>query len=143
MNLTSLLAATPDLSTLTGLISQFPSLLSTLSTAENLTIVAPNNNAFTELLESDSPTAQAVKANDSNAIQALLSYHVREGAFYASQINDQPQFIHTTLNNTAYANVTGGQVVESLATTPENAALYSGLFANSTFSAFVRLKSLI
>jgi uncharacterized surface protein with fasciclin (FAS1) repeats len=45
-------------------------------------------------------------------VQAILTYHVLAGTVYASAITETPAFAHTLLNNTAYTNVTDGQVVE-------------------------------
>ncbi|KAL8708424.1 MAG: hypothetical protein Q9220_006714 [cf. Caloplaca sp. 1 TL-2023] len=112
MSLTDLLGATPSLSSLAAAVMGVPGLADSLGSASNITILAPSNDAFSKFLTT--PAAAAVAANDSAAIQALLAYHVLNGTYPASAVKEMPAFIPTLLNNTAYANVTGGQVVEAL-----------------------------
>lgn len=133
-SLTSVLSSAADLSNLTSFVSQFPQLLTTLSSANNITILAPSNEAFGKFLQS--PAASAVAANDSNAIQALLSYHVLNGTYPAASVKETPAFIPTLLNNPAYANVTGGQVVEAIAQ-DDSVVFFSGLLSNSTVTKAV------
>ena len=134
MSLQSVLGSTPDLSNLTSYVSLFPDILSTLSTAKNITILAPSNEAFAKFLTS--PAGSAVTTNDTATIQALLTYHVLNGTYPASMITDTPAFIHTLLNNKAYSNVTGGQVVEAVSM-DDKVEIFSGLLANSTVTQAV------
>ncbi|MCJ1273132.1 hypothetical protein MMC21_000921 [Puttea exsequens] len=129
MNLTAALTSAPTLSNLTSYVSLLPSLLASLSSASNITILAPSDDAFATFMSS--PAAAAIATNDTDAIQALLSYHVLNGTYPASAIMDMPAFVPTLLNNSAYANVTGGQVVEAV-TQGMAVEIYSGLLANST-----------
>ena len=131
MNLTSVLASQPSLSNLTSFVSMFPQLLSTLSTATNVTILAPSNEAFAAILNSS-----IIAQNNSAAIQALLMYHVLNGTYPASAVKSTPAFIPTLLNNPMYANVTGGQVVEAV-TQGTSVEFYSGLLQNSTVTTAV------
>ena len=78
----------------------------------------------------------AISLNDTTAIEAILSYHVLAGTYPASDITSTPAFIPTLLNNTAYSNVTGGQVVEAVAQ-GTSVEFYSGLLANSTVTTAV------
>ncbi|KAL9603537.1 MAG: hypothetical protein Q9179_002154 [Wetmoreana sp. 5 TL-2023] len=75
--------------------------------------------------------ATALASNDTSAIQALLSYHILNGTYSASAVTETPAFIPTLLNNSAYANVTGGQVVE-VVKQGDNVLFYSGLLANAS-----------
>ncbi|KAL9130543.1 MAG: hypothetical protein Q9217_001311 [Psora testacea] len=129
MNLTASLMATPDLSNLTQYVSLFPQLLSTLASANNITILAPSNEAFAKFL--NSPAGSAITNNDTATIQALLQYHVLNGTYPASAITEKPAFVPTLLSDTSYANVTGGQVVEAIKQ-GDSVVFYSGLLANST-----------
>ena len=129
MNLTQLLTGTPDLSNLTSLVSLYPSLLAQLGSAQNITILAPSNEAFSKFLNTSK-----ISTNDTGAIQAILQYHVLNGIIYADQITNTPAFAHSTLTNASYANVTGGQVVEAVKT-GSNVTIYSGLLANSTVTS--------
>lgn len=129
MNLTAALTSNPSLSNLTTFVSSFPALLSTLSNATNITILAPSDEAFATFTQSS--MGSALTMNNSEAIQALLQYHVLQGTYPASAINDMPAFVPTLLNDSRYANVTGGQVVEAV-TQGMSVEIYSGLLANST-----------
>ena len=129
MNLTATLMSNADLTNLTSYVSLFPDLLTTLSMATNITILAPSNEAFAAFLNSSA--GMAVTLNDTAAIQAILSYHVLNGTYPASSIMSTPAFVPTLLNNPSYSNVTGGQVVEAV-TQGSSVEIYSGLLANST-----------
>jgi transforming growth factor-beta-induced protein len=50
--------------------------------------------------------------NDTEAIRALLEYHILNGTHPSASFGLQPLFAPTLLNNPNYTNVTGGQVVE-------------------------------
>lgn len=109
-NLTSLLSGNSNLSALTSLVSSYPDLLSTLSNATNITLLAPSNQALNSL---NSSGALQQASMMQGYVQALLSYHVLVGEFMAENITSTPAFPQTLLNNTMYSNVTGGQVVEA------------------------------
>ena len=134
MNLTATLMSNANLTNLTSYVSLFPSLLSSLSMATNITILAPSNDAFAAFLNSSA--GMAIGLNDTTAIEAILSYHVLNGTYPASSIMSTPAFIPTMLNNPAYSNVTGGQVVEAVAQ-GTSVEFYSGLLANSTVTTAV------
>ena len=134
MNLTSALMSNPDLSNLTAFISAYPQLVNSLSMAKNITLLAPSNEAFTKLLSSSA--GAAIMANDTTAIQSLLSYHVLNGTYMAAMFNSTPLFIHTMLANPTYSNVTGGQVVEGVMA-GKNVSFFSGLLMNATVTKAV------
>ncbi|KAF9869890.1 fasciclin domain-containing protein [Colletotrichum karsti] len=128
-NLTQVLASqNSSLSSLIQLLGTQPTLVQALSGAQNITILAPNNEAIDALLKS--PEGQAA-STDPGLVAAILSYHVLNGTYYASAFNDQPQFIPTLLQNQTYANITGGQRVQGQ-TAGGNVTFYSALRANST-----------
>ncbi|KAI9842228.1 MAG: hypothetical protein M1837_007373 [Sclerophora amabilis] len=129
MNLTAALQGSPDLSNLTTYVSLFPDLLDSLSSAENITILAPSNDAFATLLEG--PMGESIMANDTDLIQAVLTYHVLNGTYASSAIMEEAAFIPTLLNDPMYSNVTGGQRVEAMLV-GEDVYIFSGLGANST-----------
>ena len=109
-NLTSVLSSNAELSNLTTFIKLIPSLVQQLSGAKNITLLAPSNDAFQNLLAS--PAGAAISVNNTGLIQALLTYHVLTGTYPASSFGSTPAFIPTLLSNQTYANVTGGQRVE-------------------------------
>ncbi|CZR57765.1 related to TGF beta induced protein ig-h3 precursor [Phialocephala subalpina] len=99
-----------SLSSLNALLASQPAIVSTLSNATNITILAPNNDALTAFVNS---TAGAAAASNADAVAALLTYHVLQGNYAASAFTNTSQFIPTALNASAYSNVTGGQRVEA------------------------------
>lgn len=99
-----------SLSSLNALLASQPAIVSTLSNATNVTILAPNNDALSAFV--NSTTGQAA-ASEADAIAALLTYHVLQGNYAASAFTNTSQFIPTALNVSAYSNVTGGQRVEA------------------------------
>ncbi|KAK4554331.1 hypothetical protein LTR86_008539 [Recurvomyces mirabilis] len=123
MNLTALIGSNSNLTGLAGLLQQYPQAAAGLANATNVTLFAPSNDAIsaaTAVLGSSNGNTQAL-------VQALLSYHVLQGEYYASNITATPAFPHTTLNNTAYSNVTGGQVVECRLVGNTTVEIISGL----------------
>ena len=99
------------LSTLNSLLAAQPALLRSLTTnntQSGLTILAPNNAAFSKVLST--PAGMALAAN-SGMVAALLEYHVLSGTFPASSFTSTPQFIPTLMSNATFTGVTGGQVV--------------------------------
>merc|ERR1712032_1789231 len=108
-NLTALLSSTDSLSSLNDLVGNYPDFAATLASWENVTILAPSNDALETLMNSD---AGSMLDND-QFVQSLLRYHVLQSTVYASDITQTPVFAPTYLNSTMYSNVTGGQVVEA------------------------------
>jgi uncharacterized surface protein with fasciclin (FAS1) repeats len=120
------------LSNLTTYLSLFPAFMSQLKDMNNITLLAPSNEAFAQALNSSGSNAFA--ANDTEAISALLSYHILNGTY--SNFSSMPEFIPTALMEGMYANVTGGQVVEVIGGgNSTNATAFSGLLSNSTIMA--------
>ncbi|KAL1609991.1 hypothetical protein SLS60_001656 [Paraconiothyrium brasiliense] len=127
-SLNATLSSDDQLSNLTSFLSLNPAIVSVLSQASNITILAPSNNAFSEFANTD--VGRDI-ASDPSLLAALLQYHVLNGTFQASQITNQSTFVSTYLNNETYANVTGGQVVEAVKVGNET-VFYSGLLQNAT-----------
>ncbi|WQF82348.1 Putative FAS1 domain-containing protein [Colletotrichum destructivum] len=113
-DLAALLASQDDLSTLLELVGLVDGLADTLSSASNITIVAPTNEAFANVPR-DIPEGQAIELrNDTVAIGALLANHVFRGAYPSSVITDVPTFAQTLLDDSyitaqqPFSNFTGG-----------------------------------
>ncbi|WQF90150.1 Putative FAS1 domain-containing protein [Colletotrichum destructivum] len=127
LNLTAALASqNSSLSTLTSLLGTQPGLVQALSQAQNITILAPSNEALEAFIASAGSAA-----TDAGLVAAILQYHVLNGTYYASNFTEEPQFIPTLLQNQTYANVTGGQRVQAQAV-DGNVTFYSALRENST-----------
>jgi uncharacterized surface protein with fasciclin (FAS1) repeats len=72
-------------------------------------VLAPSDEAFAQYWRSNEAAS-----NDTDHLEAILTYHVLEG-LYADTFLDAPlQFIPTLLTNSSYTNVTGGQRVEAV-----------------------------
>jgi uncharacterized surface protein with fasciclin (FAS1) repeats len=93
-----------------------------------VTILAPNNDALSALLNNSDAAATL---SDSGAVDALLSYHVLRGTYYADSFTNTSMFIPTLLVNETYANITGGQRVEARVS-DSNVTFFSGLKQNAT-----------
>ncbi|KAL2073016.1 hypothetical protein VTL71DRAFT_10340 [Oculimacula yallundae] len=102
-----LLANNKTLGTLSGLIQVHPELLSNLTSTRNITILAPSNDAFSTYL--NTPGGQSAAANP-GTVQALLQYHVLQGAWVSGGLTTGV-YAKSMLVNSSFTNVTGGQVV--------------------------------
>jgi uncharacterized surface protein with fasciclin (FAS1) repeats len=131
--LAGVLSGNTDLSQLNAFLGAYPGLVSSLSTATNITLLAPSNAALGALLNS---TAGKALATDSGAVQALLMYHVLQGIVPASAITNMSAFVPTLLDNTTYSNVTGGQRVQAVKGSG-GVSIISGLLQNSTVTQAV------
>jgi len=107
-NLTTALAGNQNLTGLVSLLQSNPDLATALGGASNITLLAPSNDALGALNSSGILSS----GGQEGLIQALLNYHVLVGVFNSSSITETPAFPATLLNDTVFANVTGGQVVE-------------------------------
>lgn len=96
----------------------------------NVTILAPSNNALSALLSSSMASGLAMQG----AVQNLLSYHVLNGTYYASNFtsSNTSMFIPTRLSNSQYSLVTGGQRLQVMYN-GTNVTAYSGLKQPSHF----------
>lgn len=128
------LSGQDSLSTLMTLINAQPSLVSSLSSAQNITLFAPSNDALNAFLDSD---AGISAASQLDVVAALLTYHVVNGAFHSSTFTSTPIFPSTLLTNSSYTSVSGGQVVEVVA---QNGGVnvFSGLKNKATVTTPVR-----
>jgi uncharacterized surface protein with fasciclin (FAS1) repeats len=109
------------------LITAQPDLVAALSSAQNITILAPNNAALGALTNS---SAGMALATNPSAVAALLTYHVLNATVTAADITNMTAFVPTLLSNATYANVTGGQVVGAR-TNGSAVGIYSGLLSES------------
>lgn len=137
-SITSLLSSTPELSSLTSLVTQFPDLVKALGAAKDITILAPNNAAIDAFLKKN-PT---VAKENPKGVEALLTYHVLQGTVPASHFTTTPAFLPTQLGPPTFTNVTGGQVVEGFSK-GKDINIVSGLLAVSTVVKGVRVRCLM
>ncbi|TLS25150.1 hypothetical protein PpBr36_07933 [Pyricularia pennisetigena] len=128
-SLTAALASQPDLSNMIALLSTQPTFMAQLSLAQNVTFLAPSNNALNDFL--NGPNATPLNRTTPLGVAALLSYHVLNGTFYDSEINDDTRVVNTALNLAPYSNITGGQRI-SFRRQDGNATFFSGLMEMSS-----------
>jgi uncharacterized surface protein with fasciclin (FAS1) repeats len=105
-----------------------------LTNLENITILAPSNEALESFL--NNTEVAAMVAADPSIVPAILSYHVLNGTYYASNVTDTAAFIPTLLTNATYSNVTGGQVVSAIAD-GDTVSFYSALKQQSNVTEAV------
>ncbi|KAI1174419.1 FAS1 domain-containing protein [Nemania sp. FL0916] len=115
-----------SLSSLNTLLQQNPQYLSALGSTQNVTFLAPNNDAVAAFMNSTNSSSSSLSPGD---LGALLSYHVLNGTYYPSNITNTSQFIPTQLLNTTFTNLTDGQRVECL-TRDNNVTFISALKQN-------------
>lgn len=130
--LAAALNSTASLSVLNGVLAGSPALLGQLGGLTNITILAPSNEAFAKV---DNATLAGLTANP-GLLAAVLQYHVLNGTYPSSAITNTSTFVHSSLTNPLFTNVTGGQVVNAISRNG-NVTLYSGLLANSTVTTAV------
>lgn len=108
-DLVTALGSLPQLANLTTYLSAYPDFVAQLGGLTNITLLAPNNDAFAQLLNSSA--GAALTTGDASLIQALFSYHVLNGTY---QSFNETQFVPTALQPPQFTNVTGGQVVQAI-----------------------------
>lgn len=117
-----------SLSLLSGLLQSQPQLVTALSSANNITILAPNNNAIQQFLNMSGGNSSMASPG---MIAALLQYHVLNGTYFGSNVTNTSAFIPTLLTNNTYSNVTGGQRVEARLD-QGNVTFFTGLKNNAS-----------
>jgi transforming growth factor-beta-induced protein len=120
---------------LIGLLGGQPAIVKALTSAKNITILAPSNAAFATFLNTTDGAAAATK---SDVVAALLKYHVLSALYPAAAFTTDAQFLPTLLTNTSYTNVTGGQRVKALLN-GKSVNIISGLLKKSTVIVAVSL----
>lgn len=83
-----------------------PQFTQALTTASNITILAPSNDAFEQAMK-----AMPMLTSDMNMVTALLQYHVMPGVMMSTAFTETPQFV-STLMGMPFAMVNGNQKVE-------------------------------
>ena len=109
-NLTSILQSTPEASAFNELVLGKQELLKTLEDwPTDLTILAPSNGAFDEMMNSmntsSQPSVPMVGASF-DTIAGIVSYHVLNGTFYSTTFDSgETTVAWTLLQNNSYANL--------------------------------------
>lgn len=123
------LNAHAELSNLTYYLTRSQDFVSWLVSLENVTLLAPDNHAF-KLLTSSTDIASVEV--DEDGMEALLKYHILNGA-YSDFGSGEYRSIPTLLQPPDYSNVTGGQmVVAQSASITRTSRFFSGLLTQSS-----------
>ena len=101
-----------DLSNLTYYLDLFPDFLNTLNSTDNITLLAPSNEAFQSTLADQN--SQFADARIVGYVDTVLSYHIVNGTWASSSISSTPQFLSTWLTDHNWTIMSGGQVVEAV-----------------------------
>ncbi|KAI9163935.1 Fasciclin-like arabinogalactan protein [Paramyrothecium foliicola] len=96
-----------QLSSLANLVNMVPGIAQNLNQAQNITILAPNNDAVTAFL-AQNPNA----ARDMNMVQGVLMYHVLRGVWDSNAFMDNMPMFAETMLGMPFANLSTGQTVE-------------------------------
>lgn len=118
-NLTALLSAQPQLSSLVQLLNLVPNITTALASSSNVTLFAPSNQALAAILSGGVSLEQLIQQQ--RLIEALLKYHVVKGVVRSTAIRETAAFAPTLLDfstpiqggGAVGSNVTGGQVISA------------------------------
>lgn len=102
-----------------------PDVVETLSGLNDITVLAPNNDAFSKLVASN-PTEGAEEETNPELLTMLLSYHVLNGTFNSSIFSTTPTIATTLLEDPTLTNMSTPQHVE-LSLSDGEATVFSGL----------------
>lgn len=135
-DLTQLLQSNKNLSEFTTLLTSYGDIYANLSFQSQVTILAPNNDAFNKIPYSS--LGPAFEANQSQIVRSVLQYHILPGLHPSGSYNGSFSFDRTWLQNTSYTNVTGGQVVGGVQQSGAVNIFTTGLGSRSTLVSPVR-----
>lgn len=122
------ISSRPELSNFTTYLNNTPELRDGFNAARNVTILAPSDDSFKDLISTNINPAEP-PAN-SSLIDGILTYHLLNGTYRSVDITDQPRFLKSFLDNPTFENVRSGQVVKAVKEGDE-VKFYSGLLHDS------------
>ncbi|KAL9115182.1 MAG: hypothetical protein Q9227_000976 [Pyrenula ochraceoflavens] len=99
----------PDLKSLSYYLNLYPDLLSRLNSAQNITFLAPSNDAIQSALGDQK--SQYSQAKIYGWIDQIIEYHTLNGSLPSSHIIEAAHFKKSWLNDSTWTSVSGGQVV--------------------------------
>ncbi|KAK3052936.1 hypothetical protein LTR09_006000 [Extremus antarcticus] len=138
-DLATALAGQESLSTLVKLLGQVSNTTDFLASQKGVTLFAPNDDAFAEIVQSGGIFSIDQASADPGLIEQILRYHLFHGVVMADDITTVPQFIPSYLNYSGIvldgevsgSNVTGGQVVSVNLDEGSNAIVTAGIKVTS------------
>ena len=125
----------PTLTTLFFLLGAVSNTTGFLACQENVTLFAPNDEAFATIVKSGGIFSIDQASIDPGLIEQILRYHLYRGVVKAEDITPVPNFIHSFLNYSGFvldgevsgSNVTGGQVVSVILDEAGDALVTAGI----------------
>jgi uncharacterized surface protein with fasciclin (FAS1) repeats len=106
ITLLQVLQTYPQLSALNALVNSSANATALLANSNNFTFLAPSNTAISNF------NSQNPGLLNSTLLLPTIQYGLLKGGYPTLSITSSPQFIQSNLSGPAYANVTGGQVVQ-------------------------------
>jgi hypothetical protein len=137
ITLLEVLQTYPQLSALNTLVNSNASATALLANSQNFTFLAPSNTAISNF------NSQFPGLLNSSLLLPTIQYGLLKGIYPTLSITHTPQFIQSNLSGTAYANVTGGQVVELVTASDGTAEFISGNGTISKNAAGVSTKNFL
>ena len=140
ITLLEVLQTYPQLSALNTLVNSnanATALTALLVNANNFTFLAPSNTAISNF------NSQSPGLLNSSLLLPTIQYGLLKGQYPTVLITNTPQFIQSNLSGPAYANVTGGQVVELVTASDGTAEFISGNGTISKNAAGVSTKNFL
>ncbi|KAK6435576.1 hypothetical protein LTR95_008242 [Oleoguttula sp. CCFEE 5521] len=105
------LASHPNLTSFAEQLGKLPGILDRLESSDTpLTILAPDNAAMAKTIYYP-VLGPAFQSADPEQTRFIMQYHVLPGKHTSDMMNSTFQYYSTWLDNSTYANVTGGQKV--------------------------------
>ncbi len=150
-DLATALAGQESLSTLVKLLGQVSNTTDFLASQKGVTLFAPNDDAFAEIVQSGGIFSIDQASADPGLIEQILRYHLFHGVVMADDITTVPQFIPSYLNYSGIvldgevsgSNVTGGQVVSVNLDEGSNAIVTAGIKVTSQVTVAVSQQYLV
>ena len=137
ITLLEVLQTFPQLSALNALVNSSAPATALLANSQNFTFLAPSNTAISNF------NSQFPGLLNSSLLLPTIQYGLLKGSLPTLSITDTPQFIQSNLSGSAYANVTGGQVVELVKASDGTAEFISGNRSISKNAAAVSTKNFL
>ena len=106
VSLLEVLQSYPQLSSLYTLVNSSSNATALLANANNFTFLAPSNDAISKF------NAQNAGVLNGTQLVSNIQYGLLKGVYPALSISSTPEFVQSSLSDSTYANVTGGQAVE-------------------------------
>lgn len=127
----------PQLSALNTLVNSSANATALLANSNNFTFLAPSNTAISNF------NSQNPGVLNSTLLLPTIQYGLLKGGYPTLSITNTPQFIQSNLSGPAYANVTGGQVVELVTAIDGTPVFISGNRSISRSAAAVSTKNFL